>query len=577
MKRIIALVITLFVAFTSMTVTGCSKNNQIDSSKTQLYVGNYNGGVGQEWLNLYKEGFENLLKDEELEPGKKGVQVLVNNNKATFSGTTLLNNTNWETLEQAVIFSEGVKYYEFIENGWLADITDIVENPIGFDNETAAIADKLTEEQKAYYKEGGSYYAIPHYNVYPGIVYDIDLFNDYGLYITDSSDGNVTFGGKQGDSNLTAGPDGKIETTYDNGLPATFDEFFALCDEMIRYNDIIPICWSVNNNESYSKFIIDVMIASCQGAEQAESRYTITETGSEVDMVVGFDGSDKPIIEKKLLSQSTIADVNKMSGVYYAHDFMYKLIKGNDSLKYYYSRSFEDSQSKDMMQNEFLKSYIDSSMVQGLDKPIAMMVEGTWWEEEATSSFEEIVDLKGETYEGKNVSKSKRNLGFLPLPKQNKDSLGDPVLLDLNNSMVFVNANVKGVQLDLAKRFIQYISTEKNLALFAQTTGITRDYQTNSVNESNLPTTFSKTVFELKQHGTTVYSRNTDKSAYDWYNNKYKLLDLYASTPSYLANSNIPNTATYYIPAEAFKDYNFTGREYFEGMSNYIAKETGKK
>ncbi len=572
MKKFLALVITFVIAISSVAFTGCSNKQQIDESKVQLYIGNYDGGVGSEWLSYYKTEFEKLYKDTEFDNGKKGVEVIVANNKVTFAGNTLLNNRNMPLIETNVIFTEGVKYYDFIDEGWLADITDVVESQIP--GESVTIADKLTDKQKSYYKDKKTvndvveekYYAIPHYNVYPGIVYDVDLFNEYGMYITSNEGGEVVFGGRKGDAVLSAGPDGDITTTYDNGLPATFDEFFALCEYMVA-NEVTPICWSMNNGESYAKFLIDVMYPSAQGAEQAESRYTVTETGMEVDMIEGFDANGNPNIVKKTLNQSSYTDINKMSGMYYAHDFTYRLIKGGASKEYFYDRSFTETQNKNTTQYTYLHSNVDTTAVQKLTKPIAMMVEGTWWEEEASRFFEEMTGVYGQ-----HVSKENRNFGFMPLPKKDYNSLGNPVMLDLNNSMVFVNSNTKGVQLDVAKKFLQFISTDANLEKFAQITGVARDYQVQSIDEDDFTTNFSKCVFELKNNGTTLYSRNVDRPSYEWFNNTGKgRVDLYASTVA----TAVAVENTFYTAAYTFYTKDIDAKTYFEGMSKYVKDMLG--
>ena len=95
MKKLAKLILILVLALT-MTVTaaacrggGSDPNNpggpggntpgggdtgiteEVDTARTQLYVSNFNGGYGDEWLKTLKTRFEEFYKDTELEPAKR--------------------------------------------------------------------------------------------------------------------------------------------------------------------------------------------------------------------------------------------------------------------------------------------------------------------------------------------------------------------------------------------------------------------------------------------------------------------------------------------------------------------------
>lgn len=59
-----------------------TQTEQIDTERTQLYVYNFYGGYGSDWLASLKERFEEEHKDDVWEEGKKGVQIYINNNKS---------------------------------------------------------------------------------------------------------------------------------------------------------------------------------------------------------------------------------------------------------------------------------------------------------------------------------------------------------------------------------------------------------------------------------------------------------------------------------------------------------------
>ena len=58
----------------------------IITSKTQLYVSNFNGGVGHDWLDAHIKRFQEVYAEHEFIPGTKGVQVHVNNHKSGIEG-----------------------------------------------------------------------------------------------------------------------------------------------------------------------------------------------------------------------------------------------------------------------------------------------------------------------------------------------------------------------------------------------------------------------------------------------------------------------------------------------------------
>lgn len=69
-------------------------------------------------------------------------------------------------------------YYSYATQGLFADITDIVTE--GGEN---SIESRLSADQKKYYTlNGGKYYALPREEGIGCMTYDIDLFEDYGLY-----------------------------------------------------------------------------------------------------------------------------------------------------------------------------------------------------------------------------------------------------------------------------------------------------------------------------------------------------------------------------------------------------------
>ena len=91
-KKLVSLISLLLCAVMMFAMTGCEELNieapniddvQVDTTKAQLYIANYNGGFGTEWLTNAAKRFEEKYKDVEFLPGTKGVQILISNSKTS--------------------------------------------------------------------------------------------------------------------------------------------------------------------------------------------------------------------------------------------------------------------------------------------------------------------------------------------------------------------------------------------------------------------------------------------------------------------------------------------------------------
>ena len=71
-KKIAGITLAAALAAGSMYgFAGCGEviSQSVDETKTQLYVGNYDGGVGTQWLYDAADRFEEIFADYEFEPG----------------------------------------------------------------------------------------------------------------------------------------------------------------------------------------------------------------------------------------------------------------------------------------------------------------------------------------------------------------------------------------------------------------------------------------------------------------------------------------------------------------------------
>ena len=145
-KKLLAL--SVFAVMVSVSLTGCGGpwrddeeyNQKVDTTKSQLYVQNFKGGFGSDWLYAVASRFEELYKDEEFESGKKGVQIMIS--PAKVDGLTLLSSINASNSE--MFFNESVYYYDYLAKDVLLDITDAMTTPLTEFGEDESIVDKMT-------------------------------------------------------------------------------------------------------------------------------------------------------------------------------------------------------------------------------------------------------------------------------------------------------------------------------------------------------------------------------------------------------------------------------------------------
>lgn len=148
------------------------------AAKSSLTIATYDGGVGSDWIKEAATRFEKKYAETSFEEGKKGVNVRVLANKA-YNGVTLISSS----LTADLYYTEDVSYFEHINKGNFADITDIVTTPLTEFGETGTIKDKLdTQYAKYLTAKDGKYYAIPFYDGIYGIIYDVDLFTEKNFF-----------------------------------------------------------------------------------------------------------------------------------------------------------------------------------------------------------------------------------------------------------------------------------------------------------------------------------------------------------------------------------------------------------
>ena len=539
MKKLLCMLMSLTMVFCAASCRGRGDNGNgeepIDHTKTQLYVANYDSGFGSEWLKKTIARFVEDYKDYSFEEGKTGVQVYTRFDK-TFYGKSLLSSIEGSTYD--VYFTEGFFYYNFVADNKLLDITDIVTQPLTKYGETKSIEDKLSPERKDFFKVNGStYYALPHFEAVTGIIYDMDLFEEKEYYFAKNKEnGNDGFTTKSSGEELAYGPD-NLPDTEDDGLPATYEDFFKLCDRM-KSDGIIPICWNGIATEYLTDFAKS-LAADYDGKEETMLNFTFDGTA---DIVTGFDGNT-PITEEVEINPSNGYRLAQQAGKYYALQFIDKLVSG----KYYRDGSFSQGVSHTDNQSIFLRSKLDTQT-----PTVAMMIDGTWWENEATNSgaYDSLVKQFGPR-----ASRDRRHFGFMPFPKATEAQLGSQwTVQELFNSAGFIKASIPQNRVEIAKTFLQYCHTQQSLAEFSVETNTMKAFNYSLDDEQNKLSNWGKQMYNLH-------------SAAAW-------VTPYAQNQMYLHSAEIKwesqvDGAPYNNPARDIMDKGATvnGKKWFTGMA----------
>ncbi len=553
--KMTAMVLAMVTVCTSA-LTACSpqRMNSDDGNKSKLIVNNYAGGFGEDWINNVEKRFEEAYADVSFEDGKTGVDVVINHNKD--QGESYISKI--DAMEDEVFFPGNIYYHEWIASGKMLDITDVISEANAEDG-GKSILDKMTQEEKDFYSVDGKYYAIPHHESQPGIVYDRDLFEAKGLYFAkngapseDYAMDKAAAGGYSGTTAYTgkgeksAGPDGQHGTS-DDGLPATYEEMFILCKYMQEPSvGVTPFVWTGKTKGYYTDLLLAALTADYEGAEQLAMQYSYTGTAKNLISISG-SGAVTELPEKEITVDNGY-EMYSSAGRYYALKFLETIIDNN-----YYSESCFGSRTHLEVQADFMKT------TKTKENAVAFLVEGNWWENEAGGSFEELEKY----YPDGGYAKTDRNFAFLPLPKATNEQIGEGVTMTTTEvSLGFIKSSISEEKIELAKTFLKFCYTDESLNEFTQTTGLPAalQYELEQDIYDGL-SAFGKSVCDVKNTVVKPYGNN------DIFKNNYQsyILMFTFATPSYK------------YACDGIKDYSASAEDLFRMIAtNRQAGDWGK-
>lgn len=539
-KKCVAAVLTGVMLFSgAFMLTGCDPveddnrfNEDVDTSRKQLYVGYYNGGYGLTWLKEAKRQFEEKYSD---------YQIMIDTGKDEYLSDAL--RSNIKTNRQDMYIGVAMAYNDFLADGTLLDITEAVTTPLTEFGETKSIADKMNESLKNYYQVDGKFYAVPYNESYHHITYDVDLFDEYNLWFKDGG-GFV----ESASDKKSAGQDGEYGT-WDDGLPVTYSDFFTLCDRMVA-RGITPVTWNGIATDSYLTNFMASVIAdyegnnfgthySYNGQVNVIKDYNFTESAANTFM---FDPSN---VETVTVTPQNFADyMYRTAGKYYAAKFAKDLVSNPAYRTYNYAESHTACQ----------RSYLMSNM-DGVNKPIAMLIEGEWWMNEATEVFKEMAAID-EKYSMEN-----RRFGVMPIPKADDGSSADGHTIAPFSGGWAVCISAKTDKADIAKEFFRFLHTDEIMKVFTQYSKCFRayDYDLSDIYDE-LPH-YTQTLLQAREQTTFIY-----KFPQGDYKNS-TAAETFMTYGGFMA-TQLPGISTYNMMSTFCDHAELSALDYFKGMKD---------
>lgn len=482
-----------------------------NSNKTVIRVTNFGGGVGREWLDKAAERFEDAYADKVYEEGKKGVSVAITSSIAT-------NVNSMETSGEHIYFDQSsVNIASYIQAGKFLNITDVVTELTEDtrNGEKVSIEDKIAQDKRYMYKgNDGDYYCLPHYEFYDGLTYDVQLFENEGLYLADSASegtaykcdlvGKTFYFVKSESSKKSCGTDGEYNT-QDDGLPTTLEEFIALCDYMKQEKFVVPFTVAGGHTD-YSSYTILGMWAALSGYEQTTAAFTFDS--EDVETITGFSNDNlfsgignikKPVTEKVAVTEKTGYLAYNQAGKYYALAFM-QLAEEQGWIS---KRSTQGTH----LHVDAMRDFIFNGV--GQYEEIGMIMEGSYWINEAEDNdiFADYEDM---------LQSGEKELAWMPLPT----SLNEPVTAGNGREMplingvatyAFINGNLddkpdtEGI-IAASKDFLRFCYTDEELKNFIKQSGSTKANIDVEIDEEILGELSSaqKSVMEYRAHNRVV-------------------------------------------------------------------------
>lgn len=480
-KKLIALLLATVMLLGVFAGCGTEQlDTVVDETKAIITVATWDGGLGSQWLEDAAKKFEEKYADAtHFQEGKVGVDVQIVASRS-FDGSSMA----FTPLTHDIYFVEAIDYYGMINNEQFADMTKVMTTPLTAYGESGTIAEKLDPALDSYLTSAdGKYYAVPFYESFYSFAYDLDLWDAKSFYF--AADGGWT----DASGDLAAGPDGETGT-YDDGMPATYADFDKL---IVRIRDagIIPFVTCANGQDYVANLMYEYL-AHYEGKEQMLLNYSFD--GVATDLIdVSADGTVTQLGETEITDDNGYM-LQKQAGRYAVLQFVEDILLSSEE-----NHKIIDTHTN--AQKAFVRGGIAN------DTTIAMLIDGSWWENEAKVSLSE---LESGGYE-------RHNYAVMPMPHATADKIGQkPTWLAMSDSYGFIASSCDN--LPLAEEFMMFLHTDENLSAFSGEVNMTRalNYEITEADLARM-STYAKSILELKENSDVIYPVSTNDIIIDNY------------------------------------------------------------
>lgn len=578
-KMTLVLALLLCLVMSVLPLSGCKgstapggENVVIDTSKTQLYVRYYAGGLGTDWLEEICSRFEEDFANVSFEEGKTGVQIVPKFEKTQVAADQIRDNNS------DVFFMEHMSYSDAVNKGFLLNISDVVKDyaVTGYDGTGAfdesklvresgnTIERKISSQHRAYYQADGEYYGTPFYTGVHQIIYNKELFDTNNLYFNAASDQSLSMFDEMIASDAAAlagqdkwfvssatdekskGPDGKAKT-YDDGMPATYGQLWVLMERMVRFGITPFILQEGAADHYYCAWDKDIW-ADAEGAGQMELNLSWSGTANTL-----LDGAQEKYTEKITPEKAYL--LQSQEGRLKALEFVEMILSDP---KYVYSKSFDGSFTHLNAQQFFVKAGQEGNYI---SMKYGMLVDGSWWNVEAKEQFSNNTFLT-------------REFGVMPLPKTDSSKVGSVnadgthiTKVDCYDANIFIKSNIAKERETVAKLFVSYASNDQSLNIFSKYTQAFRS-MTYTLSED--------TLANMTYYGKSAYEVYKDSHVISWLPTT-EVTQNNLSNIAYRVYAVTNGRSDGISPMAALRNKRFnSASEYFEATKNYYVNNWTK-
>ncbi len=557
--KIAVLALSVLMAIGAVACGGGSKGsgggNQ-EGSKVNASIYISKGGFGTSAHEAQVARFNEAFKDKEYTDANgntlKGVNFKVMNTGGVESpslGSVKTNDAHLifyaHTQSQTVAAAYGQQA--------IVDLTDVMTAQIPGDPEGSTIVNKIPDQVLPSYTNGATgssvkYAAIPWGDSTYGVVYDIERWENEGLYLV--KDGGTQFrsailpngvGYYFGTANKTVGPNG-VPGDYDDGLPSSMYELIVLCEKLKKSGTQTPPFIYPGEYPQHTNFLAEALTYSLLGKENAAALWNFTS--DEFNVITSFTQDDlfnSSVSRTIKVPEVTTVAVEEGSGYYtttsvekyWAMAFL-QLAKQQN----WFGGTVGNTLSHTATQRAFINSQFES----GAENRGAMLLDGSFWYNESIDAGN-WTDYEVEYYmqNGEFTTPDSRKVAWMPLPinimtsvtgEKNADGstkyveiyggvkenvTGEkPVRVSSNGGALVVNnffAN-KPEMIEAAKDYLKFICSDEELSKFAAAAGysLQLDFTLDTEVFATAPK-YSVDTFELIANSDRVFP-SSDKATY---------------------------------------------------------------